>query len=1282
MTTEMKMNTQPKRRQTKRLGAMAVAGTMLLHTVGPAYAVVSQLPGLYITPPDSNVMYTLDDSGSMMSDAIPDFVSDQAGMPNADSASPDSDALTPTYGNNPFAARFPGMWKQGTLYWGTKFYRSDNAIARYMRSSAGNPLYYNPRVTYRPWPTPADDKTLYPIALTSAVNIDPALPLNAGFTRNLRVRVDEVAGVADDQTKNFWPATYYVYKSTAPQPLPVANPSSGNNTDANFDKFEIKPGRATYPRYLRRTDCKEAVGPAVCTYEEELLNFANWLQYSRSRMLMAKGGIAAAFAQQLTNLRVGFGTINSSGTVRQGVEKFEGTRRTSFYTDLYSIPAFGGTRLRSAMDNVGQYFMRSDVGNPWAEFPATNAIGTEYSCRKSIHILSTDGYWNGTAASGDRALDNDKFSGSTPAKPDGTAYAYSDTATGPDPLTGRFTINPLTDGNPGTLADVAAYYWKTDLRPSLNNDVASSNRDPAFWQHLSTYTIGFGVSGTGKVTRTSDSSTKVPLTEPITSALYPYRGLPWLERQEVRDYLIDKKVPLTWTVPVADGNTTGDDLVHASMNGRGRYYSASDPTTLKNGLAAALAEARNNPGSAANIATSTGQVSSTTQVYQATYTPDQWYGRLYAFSQTASGVVSTKPSDAVWEASNKMPAPADRKIYSWNPDAKAGSLFTWDVGTGLTTTQKSNLSDDSTLLDYLRGSAANELAQGGTFRDRSRYSVTDKTSGVTVKGGVLGDIVNGSPVKGSSFGAGYQKLPAGSAGQGTYAAYRTAGNSALDNMRDTIFAGANDGMLHAFNRIDGVERFAFVPNSVFKVPRSPTTPETKLKLLSDPGYTHRFTVDGPPQIGDAYIASGVADPSWKTVLVSSTGAGARSVFAMDVSNPAVGAGAGDFNETKLLWEFSEADNVDMGYVIGYPHIARMRDGTWVSIFGNGYDSTNGQAKLFIMNLKTGAVLWQQSVGAAGGNGLSQPNFTLNSNREVTAIYAGDLKGKLWKFDVDSDVQANWKVAFAGAAMFDNSSNGKQPITVMPEITFHPNGGTLVSFGTGKLFETEDTLTTTANVNLNPQAIYSIWDKPNELTGFSGTTLLVQQTMNGTLAAAADATAKLTGTSSNTVDWTTKRGWYLTLATGGERVNVNPQQIKSTLLVVANTPSPDPCATGGTARIFSLDPITGGAPNFGVFDSNGIGGITKADKGYNVKSFDTMLSLPKSLSKTGAAEGVTTENADSRGQTGVNLGGVDHNVKPADCLQWMLAGGLNTSIPGFNYGACSKDIPRISWRQLK
>ena len=1048
----------------KRTGLVAVLWAMLAQTVIPAHAVstgytgfVSQIPSVYTTPPDVNVMFTLDDSGSMRSDAIPDFSLDSVsytGVP------PDDDSIYPNGAASGVA--YLNMWGANSSYLSISLYRSNNAIARYTRSSAGNPLYYDPTVTYRPWPQAADNKLRMAPADPTKVNIDPSDPTNNSRTLNLTVR----QGSAGTEAVGYWLATYYVYNGAT---MPLATPNTGLNVSTSFTKKEIQgSGLATFPRAASRTDCTGAVGAAGCTRVQELQNFANWLQYYRTRRLMAKGGVGEAFARQGTNLRAGFARIGGDPIVRRGVRPLvdiDATRhdRTDFFNLLYNEPsADSSTPLRFAMDQVGKHFQTTGVNNPWAQDPGTS-IGTEYACRRSFHVMSTDGFWNGDPASTPASNDNDSFSGSTPPKPDGTTYAYSNTATSPtDPLVGRFTVDPFKSGDSNTLADVAAYYWKTDLRTDIENRVAPSVRDPAFWQHLTTFTIGFGITGTGLVTKQSG-------------------GTADLTTQAARDLLIANKTALNWTSPSADDVTTGDDLVHASMNGRGAYFSATNPAAVANGLAAALAEAVDQPFDFASLAVDSTQVSAGSKVYQATFSPSRWYGRLYAFNQNlTTGGFNSKPTDSgttnpdqVWEASNKMPAPASRNIFTFS--GTAGADFTWS---GLTAGQQTNLNNDSTLLDYLRGDGTNEVANGGPFRDRSRYTV----GGVT--GGVLGDVVSGSPLKGPDAGAGYDRLRAGIAGQSTYTAFRSG--TGLDNMRNTIFLGANDGMLHAFNLTDGVERFGYVPSTVYNVPRSTAggLAEQKLRLLADPTYSHRFTVDGPPNVADAYLGG-----AWKSVLVGSTGAGARGIFAMDVTNPVVGVGG--FGTGKIMWEFSEANNTGMGFVLAYPHVALMRDGTWAVILGNGYDSVSGQAKLFLLNAATGAVIKEFAVGAAGNNGLSQPNFVLNAEREVTTIYAGDLQGNLWKFDVSDTNPSNWKPSFGTVSsplpLFTtvNDSGQAQPISVMPEISEHPNGGAVISFGTGKLFETSDTASGTAtppNVNLYVQSVYGIWDKPSETSG--------------------------------------------------------------------------------------------------------------------------------------------------------------------------------------------------------
>jgi type IV pilus assembly protein PilY1 len=1293
------MKTAPRWFHPKRLGPLIVLEAMLAQAVTPAFAVstgysgtMSQLPAAFITPPEANIMFTLDDSLSMHSDAIPDFLATNAAgnavnlsnMPSTDA----SNATAPEITGATFARQFPAMWKTGSEYLSAKFYSNgglplnitggtpENVIGRYMRSPAGNPLYYNPAVRYRPWPDPANDKLTLADANPAAVNIHPSDPFNAGTTINLTVQATGSDGLT------FWPATYFVKTSTPP--LPVADPYGAASQAAVYTRYEItNVATLMFPKSEQRTDCVSVTSPVeLCSRQEELQNFANWLQYYRNRMLMAKGGVATAFARQGTNLRVGFGTINS--TVQLGVRVFSGANRTAVYNKIYPVArSTSGTPLRAAMGQVGEYFKDSTSTGPWAFDPGASVKSPEYACRRSFHILSTDGFWNGGSASSAAAANNEPVAGDkTPKNVKGVAFTYGDVAGS------KWAVSPYKDGASDTLADVAAYYWKTDLRTDMANNVITSPRDPAFWQHVSTYTVGLGVSGTGTITKTTGGAVAD------------------LATQAGRDLLVANQTALNWPSSVSAGSfATGDDLIHAAMNGRGRYFAATDPSSLASNLSSALAEAADNPGDVATVAVDSSQLATDGKLYQAIFNPSRWYGRLYAFKQGSSGDVNNKPTDAqfdnpdqLWEASNKMPPPANRNIYTSGGTSSSGALFDWSAG--LTTAQKGYVGN-ADIVDFLRGDASLEVANGGLFRDRSRYTV----KGVT--GGVLGDVINGSPLKGPDAGVGYDRLPSAAGEQSTYAAFRTG--SDLDKMRDTMFLGANDGMLHAFNLNDGVERFAYVPNAVYNVRTTATGFEKKLQLLAtDLTGTHRLTVDGPPNVSDAYIGS-----KWRTVLTASNGAGARGVFAIDVTNPDVSGASGTisaFGTNNLLWEFTDANNVDMGYVLAYPHVARMVTGDWVLIFGNGYDSKNGQAKLFILNLSNGSVLKEIAVGAAGENGLSQPNLLLNSNREVIAIYAGDLKGNLWKFDVNNSDKSLWASAFGTEPLFKavGPTLLAQPISVMPEITAHPQGGAMITFGTGKIFETSDTATT-GNVNLTgKQSIYGIWDKPSETVGIAALTTTTRSTVlkPQTVTTAPADPAVFGATSNNVPAWGSQRGWYLDLAAGGERVTIPPQQVKKVVYAVTLTPAAnDPCASGGDSAIFAFDPVTGSRPTFPVFDVNDDKKFTTVDDG-NINFTLVRGALltqpifqsagPSSSSPSATASTLTPYAPFDRGQvSSARAGGVElarsfggkvtgaGSASPdPNCESLATAAQSDSSLFSIYVQSCVKDKARISWRQLK
>ena len=641
-----------------------------------------------------------------------------------------------------------------------------------------------------------------------------------------------------------------------------------------------------------------------------------------------------------------------------------------------------------------------------------------------------------------------------------------------------------------------------------------------------------------------------------------------------------------------------------------------------------------------------------------------------------------------------MPAPTLRNIFTSNGSAGSGATFTWS---SLTSSQRGYLNNDSTVVDYLRGDASKEVSNGGGFRNRSRYTVGSTT------GGVLGDVVNGSPLKGPEGGGGYDRLPTTStSGQATYAAFRS-NTGPLDDMRKTIFVGANDGMLHAFSTTDGVERFAYVPSTVYNVPRSTSAgaAESKLLMLSDPTYAHRFTVDGPPNVADAYIGS-----TWRSMLVGSTGAGARGIFAMDVTKPAVGTSG--FGSGKIMWEFSEANSTDMGFVLAYPHVVRMRNSKWAVIFGNGVDSASGKAVLYIRDAETGAAIADFTVGPTGGNGLSQPNFILNAQREVITIYAGDLKGNLWKFDVSGTDASTWATSNGATTPFFTAigpAGSVQPITVMPEISAHPSGGAMLIFGTGKMYEPSDSATDSTNVNLNTQSLYGIWDKPLAtgaiaMTTTNRSTLLKPQ---GIAAIIAGDNVNYRRTTTDSPDWTTQRGWFYDLESGGERSNLSAQQVRNVVFMATNKPAnADPCASGGSSKVFALNPVTGGAPAFPVFDVDGDGVFETAEKGINVLLNGNAL-ITQPVFQVFSTGGSTSPPELSpqplspfdRGQAtaarsgGVELartGGGNSTTNPDGttidpCKAVMSAANSNTSLIQQRVNVCAMK-GRISWRQLK
>ena len=1060
---------------------------------GGSLAAVSQVPVFATSNPVApNLMFTLDDSGSMGMECVPD----------------------PLCEGSTRLGSVPGVFNSGKA--GVAEYGSLRGAQ--MRSPATNPIYYNPEVRYQPWLKA--DGTRFPLYSPTVAPDDPQAPTANQFN---------LAAVTTLSTN--W-CTSPSSCSTSDKDVQIAqyfklNPGTTGNSLSDFTLVLIE-NAGVYPKGSARTDC----AGTSCSYAEELQNFANWFTYARSRIKVAIGGTSEAFGSVPDYFRVGYGTINSlatlvdgvtTDTILLGVRPFSGAGKNAFYSRLQSTTTSSNTPLRRAVGDVGQYYSRTDANGPWSDNPATGRTKPDLSCRRSFNLLMTDGIWNSTpAALAAAQLDVDSTSGPLITGPNGKSYQYT-----PAP--------PYIGPGPGTLADVAMYYWNHDLRPDLENDVSESTDNPAFWQHMVTYTIAFGVSGNLK---------------------------------NPEDWAELSAGTKGWGTPISNGQAANiDDLWHAAANSRGKSLSAASTTEYGDAVSTLLSDIVRRSGSEAGVAVSGRAYSATARKYVPSYSTDGWYGEL-----SAVGIGS---GATVWRASQVLPAPALRNIYTFADTATRGVRFNLSDLTSAGMTPLLASGTPGGLINFLRGDRANE---GATYRARSS---------------LLGDIVNSTPIYVGDLADGqYDFLPLGTPGQSVYRKFLLSKKERAPQ----IFVGANDGMLHAFSDADGVETFAFVPRSVLG----------NLNKLAQPGYSHQYFVDGQFVEADVYDA---ANTQWRNLVVGGSGAGAKNLFAVNVPvKPWAGTGPAPMTlaestpgSSDVLWEVNTGTRgfSELGYGLRKSEVGLLRDGTWAVVVGNGYDSASGKAQLFLVNALTGALIKVIDTGmgsAATPNGLGGARVVLDKQQRIVGVYAGDMRGNMWKFDLSSTATTDWSVAFGGQPLFKavNAAGQVEPITATPNYLNHPLGGTLVLSGSGKLFEAADPLST------EQRTLYGVWDKVSIGSASTNAGLAVSDVATSLVAQSVSATpivgavgGVFYSVSSNSVDYGSggKRGWRLPLTQQpGQRLINDPWLAVGRVFfdTIAPGDASASCAKpDAKAYTFVLDPFTGGPGSDGpTFDTNG------------------------------------------------------------------------------------------------
>ncbi len=653
----------------------------------------------------------------------------------------------------------------------------------------------------------------------------------------------------------------------------------------------------------------------------------------------------------------------------------------------------------------------------------------------------------------------------------------------------------------------------------------------------------------------------------------------------------------------SDGDNTPDN-----------YFFVTDPNELVVQMGKVFDAISKTKSSAASVAANSATLDTGTTIYQAQFNSGVWEGDLIAIPINQDGTLGTPD----WFAAAQLDGtdPNTRTIITYDPTANAGTgggiPFRWTGASGsINTAQRAALNlnpltsvDDGRgedRLNYLRGVETNEQKTGNAgaiFRSRAS---------------VLGDIINSTPVFVGGPAFGYPDDIEGASN--LYSTFATN----YENRTPMIYAGANDGMLHAFNANPassggGREELGYVPNLVF----------SELNELTNTSYSHQFYVNGAPTVVDAFI-----NGSWRTVLIAGLGAGGAGYFALDVTNP---SGFNEANADSIaLWEFDETVapanfdtdgngsldiDGDLGSSFSRASLVKMQNGDWAAIFGNGYGSPRGEAALYIVNANDGSLIKKIPTGVgtpSSPNGMSSPAVVdINGDAIADYIYAGDLDGNLWKFDVTSSSVSNWESAVSSGSTplpFFKAEIGSpavsQPITSLPEVSANPNGpGQMIYFGTGKYFEIGDDIVTGATT----QTFYGIMDinssSPSTLTR---STLLQQTVLLETTEqfdpANPESSFDIRQISNNTIA-NNQDGWYLDLIspappTGfgeiGERVITDPIFKNGRVIFTTLIPSVAPCDAGGTGWLMELNASDGGQTPESVFDLNLDGVIDENDE---------------------------------------------------------------------------------------
>ena len=633
---------------------------------------------------------------------------------------------------------------------------------------------------------------------------------------------------------------------------------------------------------------------------------------------------------------------------------------------------------------------------------------------------------------------------------------------------------------------------------------------------------------------------------------------------------------------------TTTDLTPNGQKRPDNYYTAAEPRQMIEGLRRAFeniaAELRAYTTSFATSLPQTALVGNIS--YGAQYASGSWTGEVQANSVSFDPTTGTPSLTERWTFASKLAAQiAEDSGVGWSTRR---NIVTWKQTTAPTSGAVPNLVGSAVGFLHANLSATQKTALDTTYRsgddsaDFVNYLRGDKTheESSTVSGSAriyrnrdnpVGDIV-GSRVRP----VGPPTAPFAAATNPGYSTFK----SDWAARPTVVYVGTNAGMLHAINGAitggtAGRELFAYVPDMLFQGPTG-TPAVNGLVARGDPDFTHKAMVDGSPVAFDVDFSrtqndarSGIVGGSndWRTILVGSMGKGGRGYYAINVTDPAAMT-TETLVAAKVLWEISAAhpDFAELGYTFGEPTAVKTRKWGWVLIFGSGYNNAGGAGWFFIVNPRNGALLEKISTGAGtfsaqAGMAHVQSYIIDRTDGTADAVYAGDLLGNLWRWDLRAITGAY--PAPQKIAELTNASGVAQAVTSRPMVVVHPpTNRRYVTVGTGRLLDNPDISSATA------QSFYAVIDGTANTFAATGPGGAAFPVTRSQLVEHTDLTMPVV------VDTATKGGWWVNLgvaaAGNGWRVITEPSAFYGVVTFVAMVPNTSACNPSGISRVYSVD----------------------------------------------------------------------------------------------------------------